>query len=192
MLNISENVTVLSPGDTFLDAPDALKIYLAGCMSLSEGDAFDWQSKFSSGVATLSSIDSPQALLQFKGKRFIICNPRSMRANPERTLQNPEFVTAQNWKMDAIEYCDGIFCNFLKKSVDVMPMMEFGYILRTGKAVVRAPQAYVNYPIVQYMCQRFKIPLLPEGRAGDVLSVLQTMFSYVPGFQARQGLQLPE
>jgi hypothetical protein len=192
MINISENIVVLSPGDNFIESPDALKIYLAGCMSIAEGDAFDWQSKFINGLQILTDPSSQKALLQFKGRRFVICNPRSQILNHVRSMENPEFVLAQNWKMDAIEYCDGIFCNFLKKSTDVLPLMEFGYIVRSGKAVVRCPSEYIHEATVRYMCQRFQIPLLPEGRAGDVLSVLQTMFSYIPGFQQIQGLQLPE
>lgn len=38
MINISENITVLTPGDELLDNPAALKIYLAGSMSAIEGD----------------------------------------------------------------------------------------------------------------------------------------------------------
>lgn len=192
MINVSENIIVLGPGDNFIEAPDFLKIYLAGCMSAVEGDAFDWQGKFINGLNILSCPSSPQALLQFKGKKFVICNPRSSKMNPARDVDNPEFVISQNWKFDAMEYCDGIFCNFLKKSQDVLPMMEFGFIARTEKTVIRCPESYVNSGSVKYMCQRFQIPLLPEGRAGDVLSVLQTMFSYVPRFQQIQNLQLPE
>ena len=192
MINISEEVTVLQPGDNFFDSPGSLKIYLSGCMSAMQGDTFDWQGKFIEGVNSLVSVSSPQALLQFKGRRFIICNPRANVSNPQRSMENQEFLAAQNWKMDAIEYCDGVLFNFLKKSTDILPMAEFGYLLRTGKMVVRCPSAYAHSAIVNYYCQRFNIPLLPEGRAGDVLSVLQTMFSYIPGFQQIPGLQLPE
>lgn len=192
MINVSENIVVLSPGDNFIDSPESLKIYLAGCMSATQGDAFDWQGKFINGLNILSSPSSSAALLQFKGKKFIICDPRSNKTVPDRTIENPEFVASENWKFDAIEYCDGVFCNFLKKSMDMLPMMEFGYIIRTGKTVVRCPSEYSNSGVIKYMCQRFQVPFLPEGRAGDVLSVLQTMFSYVPRFQQIQGLQLPE
>ena len=192
MINYSENVIVLSPGDTFIDSPDSLKIFLAGCMSAMEGDPYDWQGKFIDGLNRLSNPSSPQALLQFKGKKFIVCNPRSNKTRPERIMDNPEFVTSQNWKYDAMDYCDGIFCNFLKKSQDVLPMMDFGFIIKSGKAVIRCPEAYVNSGIIKYNCQRFQIPFLPEGRAGDVLSILQTMFTYVPRFQQVQGLTLPE
>lgn len=189
MINYSENIVVLSPGDQFIDAPEALKIYLAGSMSAIEGDGFDWQGKFIEGLNILTNSD--RALLQFKGKKFVVCNPRSVVKDTRRIPENPEFVAAEDWKFSAIEYCDGVFCNFLKKSHDSLPILELGYLLRSGKTVVRVPSEYGNYGTVKYLCQRFQIPMLPEGRAGDVLSVLQTMFAYVPRFQQIQGLQLP-
>ena len=190
MINISENITVLTPGDELLDNPAALKIYLAGSMSVMEGDAFDWQTKFIKGMQILT--EGERALLQFKGKKFIVCNPRAVVRNAEKNLDNPEFTAAMNWKFNAMNYCDGIVLNFLKRSVDPMPIMELGYIVKSGKAVVRCPEEYKDSALVKYMCQRFQIPYLPEGRAGDVLSVLQTLFSYVPRFQQIKDLESPE
>ena len=191
MLDISDNVVQYNAGDPLGDIPkDSLKILLLGSEDSGNQVEYDWQSKFAKGVAFLS--DPKTGVLMFKGQKYAILNPKTPVQNPAPTFDNPEFVKKVSWTLDAINAADAIFINFLAKSSSVMPMVQFSFTAHMQKVVVRAPETYVNYGIVRLMCERYTIPLLPGGKNGNVFTVLQSMYSFLPAFKNIEGIQLPD
>lgn len=190
MLQISQNVTQYNAGDPLGEITQGtLKILLLGSEDNGNQPLFDWQGKFAQGVGVLS--DPKTGSLMFKGQNYAILNPKTPVANTAPTFDNPEFVKKTSWILDAIDSCDAIFINFLSKSVSPFPLMQLAFTTQSQKLVVRSSENYQNYGIVRLLCERYSIPLLPGGRNGNVFTVLQAMYSFLPAFRNINGLQLP-
>lgn len=194
MEQLSKNVTVLRyPDPLIVDNKGSIKILLAGSSSLEQGGTYDWQNKFIQGLVALTdpTPGSKTGIMMFSKLSYLVIDPRSYASNQEPTVDNPEFVQAESYFLDMIDQVDAIFLNFLKKSTAVTGVFDLGYLIRSGKTVVRCPDEYFMSGMVNFLCQRYNVPLLP-GRQGTVLSVLQSMFAFCPGIQQQQQYQLPE
>lgn len=190
MQQLSENVLVLSPGDQLPPmSNDAIKIYLAGSQDLNLAGNNDWQMKMA--TATVALTEGTTAISVFKGHQWIFINPKmAPQMNPEISLANPEYVNKKNWEMDMANAADGIFLNFLKKSVSPLPLFEFGLFASSGKLIVRCPEGYYQYSQVALTCQRMGITLLPT--KATVKDVLWAMANFLPALQQNKSVQLPE
>ena len=100
MLQVSERILVLSPGDQMPQTSgDAIKLYLGGTMDFGSSEN-DWQQKFIDGLDKLS--DPLKGLLLIKNVNWIIFNPKIMPTNNlGASLDNPEFVNNMRWRMMA-------------------------------------------------------------------------------------------
>lgn len=189
MQQLSNNVLVLNVGDQIPEpSGDSIKIYLAGSEDLNPANE-KWQDKVCSAMVTLT--EGPGAISVFKNKNWIFINPlMAPQMNATPNMSNPEFVNKVTWETDMLNAADGIFLNFLKKSVSPLPLYTFGLTACSGKIVVRCSEEYFQYGLISFMCSRHNIPLLPN--KSTVKDVIWAFFSLLPGLQQNQKLQLPE
>jgi hypothetical protein len=194
MEQLSQNVTVIRyPDPMIMDNKGAIKILLAGSASVGQNDAYDWQNKFIQGLIQLAdpTPGSKTGIMMFSKLNYIVIDPRTNASNPAISLDNPEFVQGFSYFLDMVDVADAIFLNFLKRSTAPTGIFDLGYLIRSGKTVVRCPEEYFQSGFVNFLCQRYNVPLLP-GRQGTVLSVLQSMFAFCQNIQQQQQYQLPE
>lgn len=194
MEQLSQNVTVLRyPDPMIADNGGTIKILLAGSSSMDQGSIYDWQNKFIQGLVQLAdpTPGSKTGIMMFSKYNYLIVDPRSYAADPTMSQDNPEFVKGFSYFLDMIDTVDAVFLNYLKKSVSVTGVFDIGYLIKSGKCVVRCPDEYYQSGLVKFLCQRFNVPLLP-GKQGTVLSVMQSMFAFCPNLQQQQQYQLPE
>lgn len=189
MQQLSDNVLVLTVGDELPAVTnDSVKIYLAGSQDLNPANE-KWQDKLTNAMVSLTS--GPGAISVFKNHNWIFINPvMAPQMNNVANLSNPEFAQKVNWTHTMMSAADGIFLNFLKRSVSPLPLYEFGLTCTSNKLVVRCSEEYFQYGLVSFMCQRHNIPLLPN--KSNVKDVIWSFFSLLPGLQQNQKLQLPE
>ena len=126
MLQVSEKITVLYPGDQLpVVTNDAIKVYLGGTMDFGSSEN-DWQTKFVEGLTKLT--DPLKGLLMIKGANWIIFNPHVPPTNRlAPTLENPEFIAIMQWRMAMMDVADFVFLNIMNKSVS--PMVNVGITL---------------------------------------------------------------
>jgi hypothetical protein len=187
MQQLSPNVLVLNVGDQ-IPQGDYIKIYLAGSEDLNPSNE-KWQDKLCNAMVTLT--DGPGAISVFKGKNWMFINPMmAPQMDPTPSMLNPEFVNKLTWQTDMMNAADGIFLNFLKRSVSPLPLYTFGLTVNCGKLVVRCSEEYFQYGLVSFMCGRHSVPLLPN--KSTVKDVIWAFFSLLPTLQVNQKLQLPE
>ena len=192
MEQISETVAIISGGEPIpAGFEDSIKIALLGSSDLNPMQTNDWQSKFAQGLALITNTEPGKGIIMYRGMKFLILNCKSWNpANPTMDFNNPEFVNKVGYDLEMADAADCIFYNFLKKSKALNPMIEFALTASTGKMICRCPIEYQNYAYVRLICERYNIPLLP-GATTSVLSVLQTMYAFIPKFQEIQRFQLP-
>jgi hypothetical protein len=181
MQQINDNLIVLNPGDQLDDSMSSyyLKIFLAGSVDLA--DTFNWQDKFIQGMSKL--VDPRMGDPRFKGKKYILLNPRTNITNPAASLDNPEFTTKFSWELAMIKAADAVFCNFLKRAQAPIGMYEFCLAAYTGKTIVRCPMEYFGYPFVKLVSQDQGGALSILGDKATVIDVLLEMFNRIPVFQ---------
>lgn len=190
MQQLSDNVLLLNVGDQLPPmSNDAVKIYLAGSQDLNPAGNNNWQLKMA--TATVSLTEGPNAISVFKGHSWIFINPMMAPSfDPTPSIVNQEYINKKNWEMDMVNACDGIFLNFLSKSVSPLPLFEFGLFASSGKLIVRCPESYFQYHQVAFTCQRMGITLLPT--KSTVKDVLWSMANFLPILQQNKAIQLPE
>lgn len=194
MQQISETVFTLEGGEPIPPSgfEDFVKIALMGTSDMGPAQNGDWQSKFAQGVAAITSTEPNKGIIMYRGMKFLLMNCKTMGySNPMMTYDNPEFVTKISNDLNYSQAADAIFFNFLKSSQSVTPLVEYSLVAGTGKCVVRCPNEYVNYGLVRIIAERYQVPLLP-GATTSVLSVLQTMWGFIPAFQEVQKFRMPE
>lgn len=189
MIQLSDKITVLYPGDQLPQVTnDAIKLYLGGTMDFGSSEN-DWQTKFQEGLLKLT--DPLKGLLMIRGAQWIIFNPHvppTMNLAP--TLDNPEFVSVMNWRMTMMDMADVVFLNIMNKSVSPIPILEFGSMVTSGKLVVRCGEANQIYSQIRLYCEKYNVPLL-TGKT-SVKDVILCAGSYIQKFRDLQQLQLPE
>ena len=193
MIQLSNNVTMYYPGETLDESINGtVKITLIGSDSYEPGGAYDWQGKFAEGLAKLADPVGGQGLLMYKNMNYTIlnCKPANPPQNPTMDINNPEMVTKVSASFDFCSIADAIFLNFLKKSTSMMPIFELGYLANSGKLVVRCPNEYAYQPLVQLVCQRHGIPLLPVN--SNVKDAIWALMSICPSMQTNTQISLPE
>ena len=190
MNQLSDNVIVIGSGEQIPpNTEDWLKIYLAGSEDISGDPKKDWQTVFANGLVSLTN--GPKALIMFKNIKYLLINPKAAPQNPQVALENPEFVQKLNWRFDMMAQADAVFLNFLARTQNQTPFMEFGYLLTSQKLVVRSSDKYMNYPYVKGLCEKMQIPF-HGSNTGYVSNIVQSMYSFIPRFQEITQLRLPE
>lgn len=198
MEQLASNIKVLYspepiPGEGI---EDYVKIALVGSTDLVDGGQLDWYTAFINGLVTIAGRESNHAVNIFKNLNYLVFNCKTPKvANGSMSVDNPEFVQHTAWLSDCCDLADGIFINFLKRSTSVMPLFWFSQYVKSGKLVVRVPMEadYVYSGLVNMECQRFNVPMFP-GKMGNVMSVIQAFFSFIPKMQLlnNPNIQLPE
>ena len=189
MIQLSEKVTVLNPGDQLPQVTnDSVKLYLGGTMDFGSVEN-DWQTKFQNGLLSLT--DPIKGLLMIRGTNWIIFNPHVPPTQPlAPTLDNPEFVQTMQWRMQMMDMADIVFINIMNKSVSPSPILEFGSLLTSGKLVVRCGEQHQIYSQIRLYCEKYSVPLL-TGKT-SVKDVILCAGSYIEKFRDLQQMQLPE
>lgn len=192
MLQASENVIVLQPGDQIPDGTnDSIKILLVGSESVDDTNAsFNWQQKFIDGLISLSNPNG--GIMMFKNKNYIIINSKysPQLSDPSKGSNSPEVREKYNYILDMANAADAIFCNILKKTQSPLPLFLFGLFCASNKLIVRCPDDYPYSGIVNLICSRSNIPVLPS--KSSVKDVVFSMYASIPKFQELQKYQLPE
>ena len=168
MQQISQNLIVIGPSDQWNEAYDgAIKIYLSGTIDLGKPEG--WQDKFVSALTKMT--DPINGDPRFKGKSWVVMNPRGPIQNPTVSLDNQEFVGKTRWELEALGRADIVFCNLQKKSKS--PSALYGLLLTLhdpGRLIVRCPLEYVMYPVVKIMTESAGIRVLGDtATAKDVM-----------------------
>lgn len=201
MENLSDrgasNIVILNSGEPLPPegTDDYIKIMLLGSTDLVTGGQLDWYTKFCEGLAIIAGRESAKGVNIFKNLNYLIFNGKSL-PSPDASVSpnNPAFVNHFSWVNDLAAISDGIFVNFLKNSTNIMPMYWFTLFAQSGKMVCRVPLEadYIYSGLVNTTCTRFNIPCFP-GKMGNVMSVLQSFFSFVPKMQLlnNPAIQLP-
>ena len=189
MLQVSEKITVLYPGDQLpVVTNDAIKVYLGGTMDFGSSEN-DWQTKFVEGLTKLT--DPLKGLLMIKGANWIIFNPHVPPTNRlAPTLENPEFIAVMQWRLSMMDIADFVFLNIMNKSVSPTPILEFGSLVTSGKLVVRCGEANQMYSQIHLYCEKYGVPLL-TGKT-SVKDVILCAGSYIQKFRDLQQMQIPE
>lgn len=203
MEQILDNLLVMRPFDAPIPpegAEGSFIIYLAGSQDVNAGQVnpngdpiskFDWQTNFIKACTEIFDRTSGKGLTPYNQFNYIIINPCYTPQNPTPNVMNPEYMEYKNWEASAMEASTGIFLNFLKRSTSPLPLFTLGYACQSGRLVCRCPETYQNYAMVRFYCQKYGVPLLPS-KVSSVLSVLQSFFSFVDGFQQANKYALPE
>lgn len=186
------NLLVLGPGENVPEGcEDSLKIFLAGSIDLSNNSEYKWQEKFINGMKQIVSTEPGKGISPFNKYNWILVNPYCSLKNPVPTIMNQEWTMYKNWELEAYNWCDGIFLNFLKKSTNPITLFTLGYICQSGKVVVRLPDEYFQSGLVRLITTKFGVPCIP-GKVGNILNVIQNFFSFIPKFQEVTKFNLPE
>lgn len=192
MEQLLPNLLVLGPLETPPEGTeDSLKIFLAGSIDLSDNTQYKWQDKFIKACTDIFNQEEGKGLAPFNMYNYILVNPYYVPKNPTPNIMNQEWMMYKNWELEAYNWCDGIFLNFLKRSISPFPLFTLGYTCQSQKLVVRCPDEYFNFSLVKMVTTKFGVPFLP-GKIGSVLSVIQNFFSFVGSFQQVNKYQLPE
>lgn len=190
MLNVSEHVTVFYPGEQLPQITnDSVKIYLGGTIDFSGNPETDWQQAFIDGLVKLT--DPLKGLLLIKNLNFIVFNPKVPLTNPAGpTLDNPEFISVMDWRLQMQGLSDIVFLNIMKNSVSPIPILEFGSLLDSGKLIVRASEGNQVYSHIRIYCEKHQVPLL-TGKT-SVKDVLLAAGGYLEKFRDNAKYPLPE
>ena len=198
MEQLASNISVLHVGEPMPAAgvEDYVKIALVGSTDLIDGGQLDWYSAFCNGLVAIAGRESNRGVNIFKNLNYLIFSCKTPPvANGIISPENPEFMTHWSWVQDVATLSDGIFCNFLKRSTNIMPFYWFTLFATSGKLVCRVPSEtdYIYAGLVSATCQRFNIPMFP-GKMGNVMSVIQAFFSFIPKMQLlnNPAIQIPQ
>ena len=192
MLQVSEKIIVLNPGDQLPQITNnSVKIYLAGTQDFSNAEN-DWQQKFINGLVPLT--DPLKGLLMFKSTNFIIFNPHVPFESPAApNLDNPQFIQVMQWRMSMMDQADMVFLNLLNKSKSPVPVLEFGLLANTNKLVVRCGEEYMLYSQIRLYCEKYNIPLLTgKTSVKDVMLAGGNYIQKVTDASGNPQTQLPE
>lgn len=183
MIQLSDKITVLNPGDQVPQmAEGAIKLYLGGTMDFGSADN-DWQTKFCNAMVNLT--DPLKGLLMYKNTNWIIFNPHVPFQSPAApNLDNPAFVQTMQWRMSSQDMADIVFLNIMNKSQSLSPILEFGSNLQSGKLIVRCGDQHVMYSQIRLYCEKYNVPLL-TGKT-SVKDVLLSAGGFLQKFQDMQ------
>lgn len=198
--NGASNIAVLQCGEPFEQIgagfEDYIKIALIGSTDLIDGGELDWYSKFIQGLAIIAGRENAQSINVFKNLNYLVFNCKTPKvADGSLSVNNPEFMSTLQWVNYASTMADAVFVNFLRRSTSPMPLYWFSMLSGSGKLVVRVPneESYIYSGLVNATCNMLNIPVF-VGRIGNVLTVLQSMFSFIPKMQTlnNPAITLPE
>lgn len=179
MQQVNGNLIVMNPGDMIDDTyNDYLKIYLAG--SLDFGPRMPWQQKFINGLSMLATPhpESPN-IPDYSKYKFVVFNPLvPMNGGPD--LNNPDFINKMQWENNMMQSSDAIFFNFLKRASNFNSTIFYYLFAQSGKMVCRCPNESIFFPYLKTISDFYGIPFL--GDTGSVITVMDTMFNYIPKF----------
>ena len=122
-----------------------VSIFLAG--SIEMGTAEDWQSKVEKHFE-----NNPM---------YQIFNPRrdSWDSDQAKEFENPQFFQQVSWELNALDKADVIIMNFSTETKSPISLLELGLYARSGKISVVCPKEFWRSGNVEFICERFGIPL---------------------------------
>lgn len=122
-----------------------LSIFLAG--SIEMGEAEDWQSKVEKYFEKAVNVQ--------------IYNPRreSWDSDQAKDFENPQFFQQVSWELNALDRADAIIMNLLPDTKSPISLLELGLYASSGKLSVVCPKEFWRSGNVEFICERYGIPL---------------------------------
>lgn len=138
---------IITAPETYKLNNDEIVIFLAGSIEL--GVAEDWQTRAE------NTLHDPEA-----GK-VVTLNPRrsAWDATWSQSLSNPDFAGQVEWEHQGLEDSDIIMMYFDPDTKSPITLLELGLFADSGKAVVCCPKGFWRRGNVEYICQKYDIPL---------------------------------
>jgi hypothetical protein len=120
-------------------------IFLAG--SIEMGKAEDWQSRIA------------DCLKQYQG---VLLNPRREHWDSywKQTISNKKFKQQVEWEFSGLEKSDCIIMYFSPETKSPISLLELGLFSRSHKIICCCPKKFWRRGNVEFICKKFKIPLL--------------------------------
>lgn len=121
------------------------KVFLAG--SIEMGVAEQWQERL---WKKLEPMD------------LIVLNPRrdDWDSTWVQTTENEQFFAQVDWEHSALQSADVIVMYFDDNTKSPITLLELGLFAASGKLVVRCSPNFWRFGNVQYVCQKYNIPLV--------------------------------
>ncbi|MFA4942531.1 MAG: nucleoside 2-deoxyribosyltransferase domain-containing protein [Patescibacteria group bacterium] len=120
-------------------------IFLAG--SIEMGKAEDWQTKVAN---------------QLKKYSGTLLNPRREHWGEhwKQSVTNKKFKEQLEWELKGLSQSDCVVLYFSPKAKSPISLLELGLFARSHKIICCCPQKFWRYGNVEFICQKFKIPLV--------------------------------
>ncbi|MEI7451630.1 MAG: nucleoside 2-deoxyribosyltransferase domain-containing protein [Candidatus Falkowbacteria bacterium] len=120
-------------------------IFLAG--SIEMGKAEDWQ------------VEIAEKLSEYKGT---LLNPRREHWGYDwkQTIANKKFKEQVEWEFTGLSKSDAIVMYFAPNSKSPISLLELGLFSHSHKIICCCPKKFWRRGNVEFICQKFKIPLV--------------------------------
>lgn len=123
-------------------------VFLGG--TIDNGDSIDWQTEFAN---------------KFESVDVTFLNPRREKwiTDIEQSIDCPIFREQLEWESFNLEYSDYILINLLADSKSIISVAELAeYGSKGKKMVVCCPKGFWRNGNVEFLCEKFSIPLFRE------------------------------
>ena len=122
-------------------------LFLAG--SIEMGLAAPWQTEVERELADLP---------------ITILNPRRAEWDEswKQSIKDPQFRVQVEWEADGLERSSLIAMYFSPATKSPITLLELGLFARSGKILVCCPDGFWRKGNVEFICDRFQIPLVTE------------------------------
>lgn len=93
-----------------------------------------------------------------------ILNPRrsAWDSSWKQSIDNPVFREQVEWELASLEAADQVAMYFDPTTRAPITLLELGLVAASGKLVVACPDGYWRRGNVQVVCDRYRVPLLPD------------------------------
>lgn len=120
-------------------------IFLAG--SIEMGRAIDWQTKMA---------------LELDGYQGTLLNPRRAHWDYswKQSISNPKFKEQLEWEFNGLKQGDYIIMYFAPNTKSPISLLELGLFAQNHKMICCCPKKFWRRGNVEFICQKFKIPLV--------------------------------
>ena len=142
---------MITPDDVDIDYTDKITFFLAG--SIEMGNARRWQDYILNMVSRR----------KINTDKFVFFNPfkKHFDINIGNTIKDKDFNNQVSWEWDKLESSDYIIFNFEPDTKSPISLLELGAYCRSGNVkVVCCPPEFWKYGNVEFICDRYKIPLV--------------------------------
>ena len=140
---------IKSPND-YSDDMKMFKVFFGGAIDM--GKAKNWQEELSKLLGEYDDI--------------LILNPRrdDWDSSWKQTLDDDKFSEQVNWEFNAMSSSDLIIIYFTDDSKAPISLLELGMFSGSKKICVFCTDKFYRFGNVQFVCDKFKIPMFSDNK----------------------------